>query len=115
MDYKKIVEILSQFNKDRDWEQFHNLKDLSAAIAIETSELQEHFLWVKNNEIESVLSKKRVEIEDEFADIFCYMILFAQKANIDIENAVLDKIKKSSEKYPVEKAKGKADKYTELQ
>ena len=107
-DIKEITEELIRFRNERDWEQFHNPKDLSLAISIEAGELLEHFLWKDPEEA------KKEKIKEELADIFAYAFLLAEKYNFDVKDIVLKKIKKNAEKYPVAKAKGTAKKYNEL-
>jgi NTP pyrophosphatase (non-canonical NTP hydrolase) len=99
---------LLKFRNERDWEQFHNPKDLALAINVEAGELLELFLWkdAKDANIEKV--------KEELADVFAFAFLLAEKYNLDVKEIVLDKIKKNAEKYPVDKAKGKATKYNEL-
>jgi NTP pyrophosphatase (non-canonical NTP hydrolase) len=106
--FKKITDALIAFRNERDWEQFHNPKDLSIALSIEANELLELFLWKKPEDAD--LEK----VKEELADVFAYAFLIAEKYDLDIENIVLEKIKKNAEKYPVEKSKGKSDKYDEL-
>ena len=103
-----ITNALLQFRNERDWEQFHNPKDLALAINVEAAELLELFLWKdsKDANIEKV--------KEELADVFAFAFLLAEKYNLDVKEIVLDKIKKNAEKYPVDKAKGKATKYNEL-
>jgi NTP pyrophosphatase (non-canonical NTP hydrolase) len=103
-----ITNALLQFRNERDWEQFHNPKDLALAINVEAGELLELFLWkdAKDANIEKV--------KEELADVFAFAFLLAEKYNLDVKEIVLEKIKKNAEKYPVEKAKGKATKYNEL-
>jgi len=112
MNYNNLQKTILQFRDDRDWKQFHNPKDLATAIAIEASELQEHFL--RKSQEKSYEIWQDYEVHEEFADLFNYMILFAHECNIDIEKVVLEKIKKNNEKYPVLKAKGNSDKYNKL-
>ncbi|AQX09679.1 nucleotide pyrophosphohydrolase [Elizabethkingia ursingii] len=105
---KSTIEKLIKFRDERDWEQFHNSKDLALALSIEASELLEVFLW-KNNE-----DFNKDKLEEELADVFMYGLLLAKKNNIDINTIILKKLQKNNEKYPVDKAKGKSDKYDEL-
>lgn len=113
MDYEKIRNALIKFRDDRDWKQFHNPKDLATALCIEASELEELFLW-KSQEDSYEIWKNDPKVKEEFADVFNYLVLFAEACWIDIEEAVLSKIEKNWQKYPVEKAKGRSDKYTKL-
>lgn len=113
MDYEKIRNALIKFRDERDWKQFHNPKDLATAMCIEASELEELFLW-KSQEDSYEIWKNDPKVKEEFADVFNYLVLFAEACWIDIEEAVLSKIEKNGQKYPVEKAKGRSDKYTKL-
>lgn len=107
-DIEEITQELLKFRNERDWEQFHNPKDLALAINVEASELLELFLW-KNSE-----SANTEKIKEELADVFAYAFLLAEKYKLDVKEIVLEKIVKNGEKYPVEKAKGTAKKYDEL-
>ncbi len=113
MDYEKIKSEILDFVDKRDWKQFHNPKDLAAAISIESSELEELFLR-KSQEESYEIGKNNPKVREEFADIFNYLVMFAEECDIDIEKEVLAKLEKNKKKYPVEKAKWKSDKYTEL-
>lgn len=107
-DIEEITAELRKFNEDRDWDQFHNGKDLAIAISLEASELLEEFLW-KSPE------NARVEkIREELADILNYAFQMADKYGLDIKEIMLEKLRKNALKYPVEKSKGSAKKYTEL-
>ena len=116
IDVEKLNSVVSKFIEDRDWDQFHSIKNLSMALSVETSELVEIFQWLKeedSNKVKDNLSLK-TKVEEEIADIFIYLMKISVKANIDIEQAVLAKIKKNAEKYPVEASKGNSKKYSEL-
>lgn len=107
-NWEDLKNILVEFRNERDWEQFHNPKDLALALSIEVSELNELFLWKKSEEADVE------KIKDELADVFAYAILLAEKYNLDINEIVSNKVKKNAEKYPVNKAKGTSKKYNEL-
>ncbi len=107
-DIEEISKKLLEFRNDRDWEQFHNPKDLSLAISIEAGELLELFLW-KNAE-----EANKEKVKEELADIFSFAFLLADKYGLDVKEIILDKIRVNNEKYPVAKAKGTAKKYNEL-
>ena len=107
-DIREIIEELIKFRNDRDWEQFHNPKDLAVALNIEAGELLENFLWKSHKDA------NKEKIKEELADVFAYAFLLADKYKLDVKEIVLDKIKKNGEKYPIEKAKGTAKKYNEL-
>ena len=109
--YAETLTQLLEFRDARDWEQFHDSKNLALALSIEASELNELFLWKEKPESENVKIEK---IKEELADILAFAFLLANKHNLDPFEIVQEKIKKNNEKYPVEKAKGKSDKYTEL-
>jgi NTP pyrophosphatase (non-canonical NTP hydrolase) len=104
------------FARERDWEQFHSPKNLSMALAAEAGELMEHFLWAEAKTSGGILldPKKRSEIEDEIADVVIYALEFANMGGIDLAKAIEAKLAKNALKYPVHKARGRADKYTEL-
>jgi NTP pyrophosphatase (non-canonical NTP hydrolase) len=105
---ENIVNRLKDFRNEREWEQFHNPKDLAIALNIETSELLELFLW-KSSE-----NADKDRIREELADVFAYALLLADKFDFDIEQIILEKIKKNELKYPIYKSKGTSKKYTEL-
>jgi NTP pyrophosphatase (non-canonical NTP hydrolase) len=107
-DISEITARLLEFRNERDWEQFHNPKDLALAINVEAGELLELFLW--KNASEANIEK----VKEELADVFAYAFLLADKYKVDVKQLVLDKIQKNAEKYPVDKAKGTAKKYDEL-
>ncbi len=104
------------FVRERDWEQFHSPKNLSMALAAETGELMEHFLWATPEQSRAIVADaaKRQKIADELADVVIYAIEFANITGLDISASIEAKMAANAKKYPVEKAKGRADKYTEL-
>lgn len=103
-----LMNELKKFRADRDWDQFHNPKDLSIALSIESNELLEQFLWKKPEDAN--LRK----VAEELADVFAYAFQLADRLNLDVEEILLRKIRHNSEKYPVGKSKGNATKYNEL-
>ena len=107
-DINFLIEKLTQFRDARDWEQFHNPKDLAIAINVEAGELLELFLWKNAEEVSNE------KVKAELADVFAFAFLLAHKYGFDIKEIVLDKMKINEEKYPVDKAKGTAKKYNEL-
>ena len=106
-----IMDEINKFREERDWKQFHNEKDLAISISLEASELLEIFQWKTSEE---VTDKRLEEIKDELADVLIYSCMLADNLDLDIEKIIENKLKKNAEKYPVEKSKGKNDKYTEL-
>lgn len=107
-EIQEIIDALVKFRNERDWEQFHNPKDLAVAINVEAGELLEVFLW-KDPE-----AADKEKIKEELADVFAFAFLLAEKQGLDVKEIVLQKIKANAEKYPVEKARGTAKKYNEL-
>lgn len=107
-DISLLTEKLVAFRDERDWGQFHNPKDLAAALSIEASELLECWLWKKPEDAD--LSKVR----EELADVFAYAFLLADRCGLDVKDIVFDKIAKNAVKYPVESSKGSTRKYNEL-
>lgn len=106
--FDQLTQLLVQFRDQRDWSQFHNPKDLALALSIEASELLEAFLWKSPDNVPAD------KIKDEIADVLAYLLLLSHHYNLDLEQALRDKIQKNNLKYPVEKAKGNATKYNEL-
>ena len=104
------------FVRARDWEQFHNPKNLSMALAAETGELMEHFLWATPEQAQGIAHDpaKRAKIADELADVVIYALEFANITGLDLATAIEAKMAANAKKYPVEKAKGRSEKYTEL-
>ena len=107
----EITKALVDFRDERDWKQFHDTKNLATALSIEVAELNELFLWKSIKESDEVNVEK---LKEELADVFAYAFLLAEKHQLDVKQIVMEKIKRNGEKYPVEKSKGKATKYTEL-
>jgi len=107
-DIEEITTKLIDFRNERDWEQFHNSKDLALAISIEAGELLELFLWKNPDEAD------KDKIKRELADIFAFAFFLASNYGLDVKQIILDKLEESGKKYPVEKSRGSAKKYTEL-
>src|SRR5690554_1844008 len=107
-DLQHLISQIRAFRDARDWEQFHNSKDLALALSIEASELLELFLWKGNEDADPA------KLKEELADVLIYALLLADKHDLDIAAIIEEKIKKNDEKYPVDKAKGSARKYNEL-
>ena len=107
-DIQQLTEILLKFRDERDWAQFHNAKDLALALNIEAAELLEVFLWKAPEQanIESV--------KEELADVLTFALLLSEKYGLDVKQIVLEKLEKNALKYPVDKSKGSAKKYSEL-
>jgi dCTP diphosphatase len=114
---QELKDAVKQFAVERDWEQFHTPKNLSMAIAAEAAELMEHFLWKEGQESLEVLDDplKNQQIAEELADILIFSLEFANITKLDVASIIRKKMEMNALKYPVEKAKGRADKYTELE
>ncbi|AFI83992.1 nucleotide pyrophosphohydrolase [Methylophaga nitratireducenticrescens] len=109
-----LLKQLIEFRRERDWEQFHNPKDIAISLSIEAAELLEWFQWRNMTEIMQMLeTDKREALEDEIADVAVYLSYLCHDLNIDIEQAIQRKMQKNAAKYPVDKVKGRADKYNE--
>lgn len=104
------------FVRERDWEQFHTPKNLSMAMAAETGELMEHFLWATPEQSRAIAAEpgKRGKIADELADVVIYALEFANITGLDVAAAIEAKMAANAQKYPVEKARGRSEKYNEL-
>lgn len=111
---KGMIEKIKKFRDERDWMQFHDPKNMAVSIILEASELLEHFQWKTTEEVEKYAKDNKDEIKDEIADIALYLFEMADNLGIDLISAMDQKLKKNEMKYPVEKARGKHTKYTEL-
>jgi len=111
MDLEKYKQKIKQFADDRNWEQYHNPKNLSMALSGEVGELLEIFQWLNSEESKNLSDKDHQSAKEELADIMIYLIRLSDKLNIDLEEAVQEKLKLNAEKYPVELSKDNAVKY----
>lgn len=109
--YRALVARIKKFCADRDWSQFHDPKNLAISLQLESSEVLELFQWTKDNEMKP---GKNQEMADELADVLYWLIMLANHYDIDLARALDEKMDKNEKKYPIEKAKGKSDKYSEL-
>ena len=103
---KELMKEIKEFNKERDWDQFHSPENLAKSISIEAGELLECFQW--NNNF------NKDEVCEELADVFTYCIMMAEKLGVDPKDIILKKLDKTRKKYPVDKAKGVSTKYDKL-
>jgi len=113
MEIKAIQRQLSEFAKTRDWDQFHSPKNLAAALVVEAAELLEPFQWLKEDESRALADRpaEYAAVREEIADVLIYLLRLADQLNIDMEQAVAEKMQRNAEKYPVALAKGNAVKY----
>ena len=107
-DIKELQLAIARFSEERDWDQFHNGKDLALGLSIEASELLEAYLWKSPEDVNVD------KVKEELADVLNYALQIATKYDLDIKQIVMEKLAKNALKYPVEKAKGSAKKYDEL-
>ncbi|TXF12615.1 nucleotide pyrophosphohydrolase [Pelomicrobium methylotrophicum] len=112
--FETLRAVLAEFAAERDWDQFHNPKNLAMALAGETGELIEHFQWLTFEESANLPKETLAEVELEMADVLLFLTRLADKLGIDLLQAAEKKLALNAQKYPVEKAKGKATKYTRL-
>ncbi|AFM00039.1 MULTISPECIES: nucleotide pyrophosphohydrolase [Desulfitobacterium] len=110
MDERIIAEIL-KFRDERGWKQYHNPKDLAISLSLEVAELLENFQWSSSEE---AVSKRIPNIREELADVLIYSVLFAEAVGLDLNDIIMEKLSMNNQKYPIEKAFGKKEKYTEL-
>lgn len=109
--YQQLVKRIREFTEARNWSQFHDPKNLAISLQLEASEVLELFQWTQDNQVNP---KKREELADELADVFYWLIKLSDHYDIDLASALDAKMDKNEQKYPVEKAKDSANKYTEL-
>ena len=113
MELNELIKIIKDFCEQRDWDQYHNPKDLAIGISTEAAELLDLFRFKNGEEIQQTITNKRESIEDELADVLFFVLRFAQMNDIDLRKALEHKIAKNALKYPVEKVKGNNKKYNE--
>jgi NTP pyrophosphatase (non-canonical NTP hydrolase) len=107
-DIQELIDAIATFNRERDWEQFHNTKDLALAINIEAGELLEQFLWKQPGQ------ENKEKVKYELADILTFSFLMASKYGFDVKEIMMQKMEMNRQKYPADKARGSAKKYNEL-
>ena len=114
-ELKELQQKIIEFRDARDWEQFHNPKDVAISLVLEAGELLEHFQWKDKSEVEQHISKHSDDVGDELADVLYWVLLLAHDLKIDLPAALNKKMDKNAAKYPVKKAKGNHKKYTDLE
>jgi len=113
-DLDDLRDALRRFARERDWDQFHSPKNLASALVVEAAELLECFQWLTEEQSRALSDDDKRKVTEELADVFLYLIRLADKLDADLLEGARDKIAKNAEKYPVEKARGNAKKYTDL-
>ena len=104
---------LRQFAAERDWDQFHSPKNLASALSVEAAELLERFQWLTEDESRHLPPAELAKVRQEMADVLNYLVRLADKLDVDLLDAARDKIVLNAQKYPVEKARGSARKYSD--
>jgi NTP pyrophosphatase (non-canonical NTP hydrolase) len=112
-ELQALRDLIRDFVAERDWDQFHTPKNLASAISVEAAELLEPFQWLRTGEADELDPQKRTQVIHEMADVLAYLIRLADKMNVDLAAAVIDKMAINREKYPVEKVRGDARKYSD--
>lgn len=109
-----LKQALRRFAAERDWDQFHSPKNLASALVVEAAELLERFQWLTEEQSDALSADDKEKVREEIADVFIYLIRLADKLEVDLLQAARDKLAKNAEKYPIDKARGNAKKYTDL-
>ncbi|RLB03556.1 MAG: nucleotide pyrophosphohydrolase [Deltaproteobacteria bacterium] len=114
MDIEELQEKVIDYRNQRDWAKYHNPKDLAISLSLEAGELLEIFQWKSQDEVELIRTdpKQRQRVKEELGDIFIYALTMAHEFGFDPAEVILEKVEINDKKYPVEKARGRADKYT---
>lgn len=113
-DYEDQLNRLRGFVDERDWSQFHDPKNLAMALTGEVGELVEHFQWLSNEESDALPPETREQVRRELADVQIYLMLLADRLNVDLMGAVNAKIRENARKYPAEQVRGRSNKYDDL-
>ncbi|MCC4773690.1 nucleotide pyrophosphohydrolase [Vibrio cyclitrophicus] len=113
-ELQKLQSDLAAFAEERDWDKFHSPKNLAMALAGESGELLEHFQWLTEEQSNNLTEEQKVEVANEVADIFMYLLRFSDKTGINLLEACAKKLAINAEKYPVSKSFGVSTKYTKL-
>jgi dCTP diphosphatase len=115
LNIEDLTKRIIAFRDARDWKQFHNPKDLALSLVLESAEVMEHFQWKSEEEMKKYILKNKTEIGEELADVLYWILLMSHDLEINILEALEKKQEKNEEKYPEDKARGNAKKYTELE
>lgn len=113
-DVNDLTKRIIDFRNARDWEQFHNPKDVALSLVLEAGEVMEHFQWKNKEEMKNYVISNRLDIGEELADVLYWLLLMSHDLEIDILGALEQKIIKNEKKYPIEKARGRHTKYNKL-
>lgn len=113
-DIQELTGAILKFRNERDWEQFHMPKDLALSLVLEAAEVLEHFQWKNGDELKKYLAENKDKVGEELSDVLYWVLLLSHDLGINIKDAFEKKMLHNAEKYPIEKARGKNGKYTEL-
>jgi len=113
-DINVLADAVLKFRDERDWKQYHNPKDVALSLVLEATEVMEHFQWISAEELTAHVIKNKEQIGEELADVLYWVLLMSRDLEIDLSSALLRKLESNSDKYPIEKAKGKKTKYDQL-
>lgn len=113
-DIEDLIKEIVSFRNERNWQQFHNPKDVALSLVLEATEVMEHFQWKDSEEIKKYIEGNKVEIGEELADVLYWVLLMSNDLKIDISKALKRKMKLNAKKYPITKSKGKHTKYDKL-
>ncbi len=113
-EFRELQRIIRKFCDDRNWDQFHNLKDLAISLNLEAAEVLEKFQWLSQKEMDNLSLKNRDDIAEELSDVFYWVLLMSEKLDVDLVKTFKAKMIKNAKKYPVDKAKNSHRKYTEI-
>ena len=111
IQFKELLKRIKEFSQNREWSQFHDPKNLALSLLLESSEVLELYQWSKDNQLNE---RRAHKIKDELADVFYWLIMLSNHYDIDLLDALNDKMLENEKKYPVEKSKGSSAKYNEL-
>ena len=114
-DFAELRDAVQQFVSERDWDQFHTPKNLATALSVEASELLEPFQWLVSGDKQELGDKKFESVRHEMADVFLYLICLAEKLDVNLREAVLEKLDINRAKYPADKVRGDARKFTDYE
>jgi NTP pyrophosphatase (non-canonical NTP hydrolase) len=113
-ELEELLNEIEEFTKERDWDQFHSPKNLSMALSVEVSELLEIFQWMESDQSYELEDEKLLQLKEEIADSFIYLLMLSSKFEIDPIQAAAEKLEGNRDKYPINKSKGSSKKYTDL-
>jgi NTP pyrophosphatase (non-canonical NTP hydrolase) len=111
---QNLIEDIKAFNRERDWEQYHSPKNLSMALSVEVAELVEVFQWLTEEQSRHLPPRKKQAVEEEIGDVTILLLALADHLGVDVLEAARKKLERNRAKYPVEKSRGRAEKYNEL-